>query len=118
MATLRDRLRAGDIWVEGTRNYRRFDTYLLGRRDADKVADSLPFQTAAAAYLEERERTRDWRLRRFAKQPKANRLVGVALERDRPKLHPKQAKTPPAEEALERRLERRQSAGGGKGGAG
>ena len=54
MATLRDRLRAGDIWVEGTRNYRRFDTYLLSRRDADKVADSLPFQTDAAAYLEER----------------------------------------------------------------
>src|SRR3546814_11270083 len=54
MATLRDRLRAGDIWVEGTRNYRRFDTYLLSRRDADKVADSLPFQTDAAASLEER----------------------------------------------------------------
>src|SRR3546814_1804556 len=68
MATLRDRLRAGDIWVEGTRNYRRFDTYLLSRRDADKVADSLPFQTDAAAYLEERARTLAWRLRRFAKQ--------------------------------------------------
>ena len=81
MATLRDRLRAGDIWVEGTRNYRRFDTYLLSRRDADKVADSLPFQTDAAAYLEERARTLDWRLRRFAKQLKANRLAGVAQER-------------------------------------
>ncbi|QRM36107.1 hypothetical protein [Microvirga sp. VF16] len=28
-AVLRDRLRSGDIWVEGTRNYQRFDTYLL-----------------------------------------------------------------------------------------
>src|SRR3546814_7786719 len=33
MATLRARLRAGDIWVEGTRNSRRFDTSLLSRRD-------------------------------------------------------------------------------------
>ena len=35
MATLRDRLRAGDVWVDGTRNYRRFDTYLLSRREAE-----------------------------------------------------------------------------------
>src|SRR3546814_18820888 len=95
MATLRDRLRAGDIWVEGTRNYRRFDTYLLSRRDADKVADSLPFQTDAAAYLEERASTPDWRLRRSAKQLKANRLAGVAPERVRPTRHTK-IKTPRA----------------------
>ena len=50
MATLRDRLCAGDIWVEGTRNYRRFDTYLLNRREAGNVADSLPFQTDAGDY--------------------------------------------------------------------
>ena len=28
VATLRDRLRAGDVWVEGSRDYRRFDAYL------------------------------------------------------------------------------------------
>src|SRR3546814_11975189 len=105
MATLRDRLRAGDIWVEGTRNYRRFDTYLLSRRDADKVADSLPFQTDAAAYLEERARRLAWRLRRLAKQLKANRLAGVALERDRLTLQPMPAIPPPAAEALDRRLD-------------
>jgi hypothetical protein len=105
MATLRDRLRAGDIWVEGTRNYRRFDTYLLSRREAGKVAESLPFQTDAAAYLEERARTLDWRLRRFAKQIKANRLEGVVLERDRLKLQPMQAITPPEAEALDRKLD-------------
>jgi|TARA_B100000378_G_scaffold228702_1_gene193201 TnpA family transposase len=105
MATLRDRLRAGDIWVEGTRNYRRFDTYLLSRREAGKVADTLPFQTDGAAYMEERARTLDWRLRRFAKQLKANRLAGVSLERDRLKLQPMPAITPPEAEALDRRLD-------------
>ena len=57
MATLRDRLRAGDVWVDGTRNYRRFDTYLLSRREAGKVADTLPFQTDAAAYMGSGHRT-------------------------------------------------------------
>ncbi len=28
-AMLRDGLRAGDVWVEGTRNFQRFDAYLL-----------------------------------------------------------------------------------------
>lgn len=105
MATLRDRLRAGDIWVDGTRNYRRFDTYLLSRRETDKVAENLPFQTDAAAYLAERARTLDWRLRRFARQLKANKLAGVALERDRLKLQPMQAITPPEAEAFDRRLD-------------
>ena len=29
LATLRDRLRSGDVWVERSSNYRRFDGYLL-----------------------------------------------------------------------------------------
>ena len=29
LATLRDKLRSGDIWVERSSNYRRFDSYLL-----------------------------------------------------------------------------------------
>src|SRR3546814_20024924 len=57
----------------------------------------------AAAYLEERARTLDWRLRRFANQLKANRLAGVALERDRLKLQPMHALTPPEAEAPDRR---------------
>ena len=29
LAELRDRLRSGDIWVTGSRQYRDFDTYLI-----------------------------------------------------------------------------------------
>ncbi len=29
MMTLRDRLRAGDVWVEGSRAFRAFDDFLL-----------------------------------------------------------------------------------------
>jgi len=31
MATLRDKLRSGDVWVESSSNYRRFDSYLLAQ---------------------------------------------------------------------------------------
>nr|WP_302054181.1 Tn3 family transposase [Sphingomonas tagetis] len=105
MATLRDRLRAGDIWVEGTRNYRRFDTYLLSRSHAGKVAENLAFPKDAGAYLADRARMLDWRLRRFAKQITTNRLAGVALERDRLKLQPMPAITPLEAEALDHRLD-------------
>ncbi len=105
MATLRDRLRAGDVWVEGTRNYQRFDAYLLNRRDTAKVADQLAFENDAKAYLTERARTLDWRLRRFAKQLKAGKLESVSLERDRLKLQPMPPVTPPEAEALDRKLD-------------
>ena len=105
MATLRDRLRAGDVWIEGTRNYQRFEAYVLGRRDAAKVADVLPFDSNAASYLADRARNLDWRLRRFAKQLKTNKLEGVSLERDRLKLQQMPPVTPPEAEALDRKLD-------------
>jgi hypothetical protein len=48
--TLRDRLRAGDIWVEGSRAFRAFDDFLLppaafaAKRKADELG--LRFPTA------------------------------------------------------------------------
>lgn len=43
LATLRDKLRAGDVWVEGTRAYQRFDAYMLPRKAAQAAIDELPF---------------------------------------------------------------------------
>lgn len=104
-ATLRDGLRAGDVWVEGTRNYQRFDSYLLNRREAAKVAGQLPFETDAQVYLSDRARNLDWRLRRFAKQLKAGKIEGVSLERERLKLAAMPPITSPEAEALDRRLD-------------
>lgn len=104
-ATLRDGLRAGDVWVEGTRNFQRFDAYLLNTRDAVKVAEQLPFETDASAYLADRSRNLDWRLRGFAKQLKGGKLEGVSLERDRLKLEQMPPVTPPEAEVLDRRLD-------------
>ena len=93
---LRDGLRAGDVWVEGTRNFQRFDAYLLSRRDTAKALEQLAFETNAQAYFAERGRTLDWRLRRFAKQLKGGKLEGVSLERDRLKIQQLPPVTPPS----------------------
>ena len=104
-ATLRDGLRAGDVWVDGTHNYQRFDSYLLNRRDAAKVVEQLSFATDAQSYLADRARNLDWRLRRFAKQLKAGRLEGVSLEGERLKLAAMSPITPPEAERLDRKLD-------------
>jgi hypothetical protein len=46
--TLRDRVRAGDIWVEGSRAFRAFDDFLLplaafaAKRNADELGLAVP----------------------------------------------------------------------------
>ena len=56
LSEVRDRLRAGDVWVTGSRQYRAFDDYLLpGAAWQDlRPAGSLPVavETDAAAYLD------------------------------------------------------------------
>ncbi|WP_093180646.1 hypothetical protein [Pseudovibrio sp. Tun.PSC04-5.I4] len=37
ISTLLDLLRAGDAWVKGSRDYRRFDAYLMPRAEASHV---------------------------------------------------------------------------------
>lgn len=105
LATLRDRLRAGDVWVEGTRNYRRFDAYLLPKGEAAKVAAGLPVASDAGAYLVERARTLDWRLKRFGRLLRQGKLEGVSLVRGRLKVTPLSPLTPPEAEALDRKLD-------------
>jgi hypothetical protein len=75
LSTLRDRLRAGDVWIDGTRNYRRFDAYLLSKREAIEVATELSIDTDANAYLAERARMLDWRLKGFSRTRASDRFV-------------------------------------------
>ena len=60
LSELRDRLRAGDVWVAGSRQYQAFDDYLLPDAAWQDLrrAGSLPVavEADAAAYLERRRR--------------------------------------------------------------
>ena len=78
-ATLRDRLRAGDIWIDGTCNYQRFDRYLLPKSAVPAAAAKLPFTLDVHAYLQERTQLLDWRLRRFERKLKRGELKDVEL---------------------------------------
>ena len=51
MATLRDRLRSGDLWIDGSRNYRRFDAYLLPRSEVPAAAAVLRLPATGEAYI-------------------------------------------------------------------
>ena len=101
VATLRDRLRAGDVWVTGTRDYRRFDAYLLPRDEAQRIVGDSALDTDARAWLEDR---RD-RLREVGAKLSAGRLEGVRVENGRLKITPYDTVTPRAGERLDRTVD-------------
>ena len=51
VATLRDRLRAGDVWVAGSQDYRRFDAYLVPLDDAQRVLGDSALDTDGPAWM-------------------------------------------------------------------
>ena len=100
VATLRDRLRAGDVWVEGSQDDRRFDAYLVPMDETQRVLGDSTLETDGPAWLTgRRERLHD-RLREVRAKLAAGRLEGVRLENSRLKnhsvrsAHPARGRTP------------------------
>lgn len=62
VATLRDRLRAGDVWVEGSQDYRRFDSYLISRETAGAELRKHGLETDADAWFQDRRYVLNHRL--------------------------------------------------------
>ena len=106
VATVRERLQSGDLWVEGTRDHRRFDSYLLPRDRAAEVAAGLPFDTDVDRYLDGRAKLLDWRMRRFAASLKRGALDGVELRGGELRVSPLVAVTPPAADKLDAAVDR------------
>lgn len=101
MATLRDRLRAGDVWVDGTSEYRRFDAYLIARDQALDILADTPLQTDSARWLRERRRTLEARLKQVQSRLRRKDLPGVEMKNGRLKITPHDPVTPPEGEALD-----------------
>ncbi|MEC5292804.1 MULTISPECIES: Tn3 family transposase [unclassified Aurantimonas] len=80
---LRDRLRAGDIWVEGSRAWRSFEDYLLPRttfivmRDEQRLGLAVP--DSFNAWRKERATTLDARLKALAQAAAADAIPDAAL---------------------------------------
>jgi TnpA family transposase len=94
LATLRDRLRSGDVWVERSSGYRRFDSYLLPASAVPAAAAELGLPATADEWLAARGAELDGRLRRFARRLKRGELEGVELREGRLHVTPVRASAP------------------------
>ncbi len=99
-ATLRDKLRSGDVWVEGSSSYRRFDSYLLPSAAVPAIAAELGLPATADEWLIRRGADLDRRLKHFARRLRRGELEGVELRDGRLHITPVKAATPPEAEAL------------------
>jgi TnpA family transposase len=104
-ATLRDRLRAGDVWIEGSRTHRRFTDYLLPPADVGSQAEQLPINVELGPYLVERAGILDQRLANFARRLARGDLPGVRLNGDKLSVEPVKANTPDEARTLDRALD-------------
>ena len=95
VATVRERLQSGDLWVEGTREHLRFDSYMLPPGKAAEIALTLPFDTdGPAATWRGAPGCSTGRLRRFAGSLKRGTLDGVELRGGNLRVSPLAAVTP------------------------
>jgi hypothetical protein len=108
LLALRDRLRAGDIWVEGSRQWRAVEDQLIppalfaAMREAGPLPVAVP--PTAEAYLAEWRATLDRRLAEVAAKAAADRLEDVRIARDALRISPLKAVTPEEAEMLAERL--------------
>lgn len=80
LAALRDRLRSGDIWIDGSRDYRAFEDYLLPI-DAPEIATiEVEGTKDAASYLARRADVLHERLSLVAERAERGDLDGVEIE--------------------------------------
>lgn len=98
LAVLRERLRTGNVWVEGSRAFRRFDDHLLPKpaflslREGGALTLGVP--TDVDAYLAEARSRLDFALRRLAWRARMGRLDGVRLENGVLVVTPPRGETP------------------------
>ncbi|MBP6797727.1 MAG: Tn3 family transposase [Luteimonas sp.] len=105
---LRERLRAGDIWVAGSRRYRAFDDYLLPKPTFEALKTAGPLPLAVAPRFEDHMAERCARLEEaataVAAHARAGELPDVRLDETGLTIAPLRAATPPAVKAVRQTL--------------
>ena len=99
-------LRAGDVWVTGSKLHRSIEAYLSPPASAAPVPARLPAPLAltAACYLNDRAALLDRRLLEVGKKLASGQCAGATLDRDRLSLPKPEAKDDPEARLLARRL--------------
>jgi hypothetical protein len=105
---LRDRLRAGDVWVTGSRQYRSFEERLISKETLQDLqqSDTLPVAVEADfdRFIESRRTLLDERLTAIDALAKGGLLPDVTIDKGVLKIAPIEKSTPPEAETLAARL--------------
>ena len=108
LSELRDRLRAGDVWVVGSRRYRSFEERLISRETQRDLLQSGALPIAVdpdfERFIAGRRTLLDERLAMIDAKAKGGLLPDVTLERGVLKITPFEKATPPEAEVLAARL--------------
>ena len=106
LSLLRDRLRAGDIWVAGSRQYRDFDSYLIPPATFAALREKGPLplaiETGFAHHIEDRRERLDRAIERVTVLARQGELPQVRLDENGLMISPLKAIMPPAAEAARR----------------
>ncbi len=108
LSELRDRLRAGDVWVGGSRQYRSFEERLISKQTLQDLqqAGTLPIAVEAdfERFIEGRRTLLNKRLMAIDASAKDDLLPYVTIDRGVLKIAPIEKSTPAEAEALAARL--------------
>jgi len=105
MAHLRNKWRSGDVWVERSANYRKFDSYMLPAAAAAPIAAELKLPATADEWLADRGRELDWRLKRFAHGLARGKVEGVTFTDGKLSIAPVRADESSDAKALAARID-------------
>lgn len=98
LSELRNRLRSGDIWVQGSRQFKDFDEYLLPAEKFVALRQGrllpLPIATDCDRYLEERRRLLEMKLATVNRLAAAKRLPDAIITESGLKISPLDASVP------------------------
>src|SRR5436190_22058555 len=108
LSELRDRLRAGDVWVAGSRQYRSFEERLISGETLQELqqAGTLPVAVEAdfERFIADRRAVLDERLAAIDARARDGLLPDVTITKGVLKIAPIEKATPPEAEALAARL--------------
>ncbi len=104
LTELRNRIRSGDIAVEGSRNYRIFDKYLVTEEDwkVEQETTRVAVSTSVEEYLNERMQRLNHMIDLFSKN--RDKLEGVSIVNNKIRLDKLEKETPEQAEYLSNRL--------------
>ena len=106
LSQLRDRLRAGDIWVAGSRQYRDFDSYLIPPATFAALREKGPLplaiETGFVSYIEDRRERLNRAIEQVTVLARQGELPQVRLDENGLMISPLKAITPPAAEVARR----------------